>query len=179
MLAFWPSGSGAGDGDRDTNSRICIAPSSVCFFPRHPAVCCSFLCAWAICAMVTVPGCQLRHRFHLTSPPLPAWWLSSSCRASSIPPSSTLNDTPCSSDKVAFCHFKIIKHPARPKGFVCCWKLFQQSLWKCHLETTNGEKILDKRHLKVHQLLKWIYIIITVYVLLFLGSVVSAFEWHV
>lgn len=149
MLALWLSGSGAGDEDRDTNSRLRIAPVSACFFPRRPAVCCSFLGAWAICAMVTVPACQLRHRFHLSSPPSPAWWLSSSCRASSLlPPQPQW----CSSDKVVFCHSllrpdlntertKIIKHPTRLIGFVCCWKLSQQSLWKCHPETANGSKI--------------------------------------
>lgn len=82
-LAVWVW---VGDGDRDTNSRLRIAPVSACFFPRRPAVCCSFLGAQAICAMVTVPACQLRHRFHLSSPSLPAWWLSSSCRAPSLLP---------------------------------------------------------------------------------------------
>ena len=72
--------------DGDTNSRLRIAPVSAGFFPRLPAVCCSFLGTQAICAMVTVPACQLRHRFHLSSASLPAWWLSSSCRASSLHP---------------------------------------------------------------------------------------------
>lgn len=72
MLALWLSGCGSAKRDRDTNSRICIALVSACFFSRHPAVCCSFLGAQAICAMVTVPACQLRHRFHLSSPSLPA-----------------------------------------------------------------------------------------------------------
>lgn len=65
--------------DRDTNSRLHRARVSACFF-----LCCSFLGAQAICAMVTVPACQLRHRFHFSSPSLPAWWLSSSCNAPSL-----------------------------------------------------------------------------------------------
>lgn len=36
--------------------------------PHRPAVCCSFLTAWAICAMVTVPGCQLTHILPHLSP---------------------------------------------------------------------------------------------------------------
>lgn len=98
-LAVWVW---VGERDRDTNSRIHIAPLSACFFSCHPAVCCSFLCAQDICAMVTVPACQPRHRFHLSSASLPAWWLSSSCRASASP-LLNLSDTPCSSDKVVCC----------------------------------------------------------------------------
>lgn len=89
MLAHWLSGSGAGDGDRDTNSRLRIAPVSACFFPRRPAVCCSFLGARAICAMVTVPACQLRHRFHLSSPPFASMMTQQLLQSFQPPPSST------------------------------------------------------------------------------------------
>lgn len=103
MLALWLSGCGSGRVTGTRTAGSALPHTRPVSSTRCPAVCCSFIAAQAICAMATVPACQLRHRFHLSSRSLPAWWLSSSCRASA---SSLLNltDTPSSSDKVVFCH---------------------------------------------------------------------------